>query len=87
MFNNGDRVKRAEPKLSDTPRNYEANPKDAKVPISPSTAQLRSDVLKPKNLVGTLISLKRISSFLFSISGNTSKISLYKQNCKTKCIF
>lgn len=51
MFNNGDRVKRAEPKLSDTPRNYEANPKDAKVPISPSTAQLRSDVLKPKNLV------------------------------------
>lgn len=69
-FTNRDRVKKAEPKLLDTPRNYEASLKDAKVPNSPSTDKLRSDVLlKPKNLVSTLISLKRISSLRFSISG------------------
>ncbi|KAG2239657.1 hypothetical protein Bca52824_091496 [Brassica carinata] len=50
-FLNWDRVKKAEPKLLDTPRNYEASLKDAKVPNSASTDQLRSDVfLKPKNL-------------------------------------
>lgn len=69
MFPNRDRVKRVEPKLLDTPRNYKASLKNAKV-ISPSSEQLRSDAfLKPKNLVSTLISLKRISSLLFSISG------------------
>lgn len=64
MFPNRDMVN------LDTPRNYEASLKNAKVPISPSTEQLRSDAfLKPKNLVSTLISLIRISSLLFSISG------------------
>ncbi|KAL0687786.1 hypothetical protein Bca4012_087463 [Brassica carinata] len=61
MFPNWDRVKRVEPKLLDTPRNYEASLKNAKV-ISPSSEQLRSDAfLKPKNLAGVeAVALKNV---------------------------